>query len=258
MTDFDLNKACFIVTGGSGGLGTALFKVLSQTYPKARLVNVGRTALENEIGDRTEHWVVDLTTPEAVSVLESHLKRIDNQYFVVFIHNAAITRFENLESDKTESSKENIKKLYNLNLNAVIDADRIILPLIKNRGGKIVYILSTLALLPSPFQAHYGASKAALSQYALALSGEAENKESFYCVYPGTLESDFFIKNNVSRSAQNALSMTCTQAAGMIVRGIQKNRQVEIIGWKNKILVFVLRLLPLTWQRNLAVKSMRP
>ena len=72
-----------------------------------------------------------------------------------------------------ESSREQAKSLFDVNLFVVFRTTKAVLPTMRGQGsGRIVNISSVLGLIPAPFMALYSASKHALEGYSESLDHE--------------------------------------------------------------------------------------
>ena len=154
-----------IVTGASGGIGEATARALQAagyqvfgTYrrpPATRLAGV-------------EYLACDVTSDEAVQTAVGQVLakagRID-----LLINNAGVGLLAGAE----ESSVEQAKSLFDVNLFGVFRLTKAVLPTMRRqRAGRIVNISSVLGLIPAPFMALYAASKHALEGYSESLDHE--------------------------------------------------------------------------------------
>ncbi len=154
-----------IVTGASGGIGEATARALQAagyqvfgTYrrpPATRLAGV-------------EYLACDVISDEAVQTAVGQVLakagRID-----LLINNAGVGLLAGAE----ESSVEQAKSLFDVNLFGVFRLTRAVLPTMRRQGsGRIVNISSVLGLIPAPFMALYSASKHALEGYSESLDHE--------------------------------------------------------------------------------------
>src|SRR5438876_4942460 len=154
-----------IVTGASGGIGEATARALQAagyrvfgTYrrpPATRLAGV-------------EYLACDVTSDEAVqtAVGQALAKagRVD-----LLVNNAGVGLIAGAE----ESSLEQAKSLFDVNLFGVFRMTKAVLPTMRRQGsGRIVNISSVMGLIPAPFMALYAASKHALEGYSESLDHE--------------------------------------------------------------------------------------
>ena len=154
-----------IVTGASGGIGEASARALHAagyrvfgTYrrpPATRLPEI-------------EYLACDVTSDDsvktAVGQVVSASGRID-----LLVNNAGVGLIAGAE----ESSLEQAKSLFEVNLFGVIRMTQAVLPIMRRQGaGRIVNISSLMGLIPAPFMALYAASKHALEGYSESLDHE--------------------------------------------------------------------------------------
>jgi NAD(P)-dependent dehydrogenase (short-subunit alcohol dehydrogenase family) len=157
-----------IVTGASAGIGEATARALHAagyrvfgTYrrpPATRLPSV-------------EYLACDVTSDEsvkaAVGEVLSKTDRID-----LLVNNAGV----GLVGGAEESSLEQAKSLFDVNLFGVIRMTKAVLPTMRRHGsGRIVNISSVMGLIPAPFWALYAASKHALEGYSESLDHEVRS-----------------------------------------------------------------------------------
>ena len=154
-----------IVTGASGGIGEATARALQAagyrvfgTYrrpPATRLAGV-------------EYVACDVTGDEAVQTAVGQVLakagRVD-----LLVNNAGVGLIAGAE----ESSLEQAKSLFDVNLFGVFRTTKAVLPTMRQQGsGRIVNISSVMGLIPAPFMALYAASKHALEGYSESLDHE--------------------------------------------------------------------------------------
>ncbi len=157
-----------IVTGASGGIGEATAQALQAagyrvfgTYrrpPAKRLAGV-------------EYLACDVTSDEAVQTAVGQVLakagRVD-----LLINNAGVGLIAGAE----ESSVEQAKSLFDVNLFGVFRLTKAVLPTMRRQGsGRIVNISSVMGLIPAPFMALYAASKHALEGYSESLDHETRS-----------------------------------------------------------------------------------
>lgn len=92
-----------------------------------------------------------------------------------------------------DTPKENIEKIVNTNLTAVISLSGRIIPYLKKSGGgNIINISSVGGIIPLPFQACYSATKAGVEIFSRALSGEVKGDNiKVTAVLPGDTKTGF-------------------------------------------------------------------
>lgn len=152
-----------IITGCSSGIG----KELATLYLQERAVVFG-IGIDDFKLPNLVYIKCDLTDYERVDkIIEKITSSVP--YVDLLINNAGIGYSgpsENMTLDK-------IKHQFDVNLISQIYLTNALLPWIKkSRQGKISFTSSLAASFPLPYQTLYSASKAALSNYGLALANE--------------------------------------------------------------------------------------
>jgi NAD(P)-dependent dehydrogenase (short-subunit alcohol dehydrogenase family) len=154
-----------IVTGASGGIGEASARALLAAGHRV-FGTYRRPPATKSPG--IEYLVCDVTSDDSVhsavgQVLE-RAGRID-----LLVNNAGV----GLVAGAEESSLEQAKSLFDVNLFGVFRMTKAVLPTMRRQGaGRIVNISSVLGLIPAPFMALYAASKHALEGYSESMDHE--------------------------------------------------------------------------------------
>jgi NAD(P)-dependent dehydrogenase (short-subunit alcohol dehydrogenase family) len=154
-----------IVTGASGGIGEASARALHATGYRV-FGTYRRPPATRSPG--IEYLACDVTSDEsvhtAVAQVLAKAGRID-----LLVNNAGVGLIAGAE----ESSLEQAKSLFDVNLFGVFRMTKAVLPTMRRQGsGRIVNISSVMGLIPAPFMALYAASKHALEGYSESLDHE--------------------------------------------------------------------------------------
>jgi 3-oxoacyl-[acyl-carrier protein] reductase len=186
---FDLTGQAALVTGASGGLGSAIAKALSAQGARLALSGSNGAKLEafgKELGGDHVPMVCNLTNAEEVDQLVPRaveaLGKLD-----ILVNNAGITRDNLLMRMKDEEFAEVIR----INLEAAFRLMRAAAkPMMKARFGRIVSITSVVGVTGNPGQANYVASKAGLIGMSKAMAQEVASRGiTVNCVAPGFMTS---------------------------------------------------------------------
>jgi 3-oxoacyl-[acyl-carrier protein] reductase len=186
---FDLSGMTALVTGASGGLGSAIAKALSDQGARLALSGSNAAKLEafaSELGGDHVTLVCNLSNPEEVDQLVPRaveaLGKLD-----ILVNNAGITRDNLAMRMKDEEFSEVIK----VNLEAAFRLMRAAMkPMMKARFGRIVSITSVVGVTGNPGQANYVASKAGLIGMSKAFAQEVASRGiTVNCVAPGFMTS---------------------------------------------------------------------
>ena len=187
---FDLSGMTALVTGASGGLGSAIATALAGQG--ARLAVSGSNADKLEAFRGTlggEHVAVqcnlsdgaavDQLVPQAVEALGGKLD--------ILINNAGVTRDNLLMRMKDEEFDEVIR----INLEAAFRLMRAAAkPMMKARFGRIISITSVVGVTGNPGQANYVASKAGLIGMTKSVAQELASRGiTANAVAPGFMNS---------------------------------------------------------------------
>jgi short-subunit dehydrogenase len=159
------NRQVAIVTGASAGIGAATARALHAAG--YRVFGTYRKPPASRVAG-VEYLELDVTKDESVKSLVAQVLdqagRID-----LLVNNAGVGLIAGAE----ESSLEQAKSLFEVNLFGLIRVTKAVLPIMRRqRAGRIVNISSVMGLIPAPFMALYGASKHAVEGYSESLDHE--------------------------------------------------------------------------------------
>jgi short-subunit dehydrogenase len=154
-----------IVTGASGGIGEASARALAEAG--YRVFGTYRKAPQSKAAG-IEYLVCDVTSDASVEAAVGEVMakagRID-----LLVNNAGVGLLGGAE----ESSLDQAKSLFDVNLFGVMRTTKAVLPVMRRqRAGRIVNISSVMGLIPSPYLALYASSKHALEGYSVSLDHE--------------------------------------------------------------------------------------
>jgi 3-oxoacyl-[acyl-carrier protein] reductase len=187
---FDLKGMTALVTGASGGLGSAIARALAGQGARLAVSgsNVGK--LENfrsSLGgdhvalpcNLSDGAAVDQLVPQAVDALGGKLD--------ILVNNAGVTRDNLLMRMKDEEFEEVIR----INLEAAFRLMRAAArPMMKARFGRIISITSVVGVTGNTGQANYVASKAGLIGMTKAVAQELASRNiTVNAVAPGFMTS---------------------------------------------------------------------
>ncbi|MCW2391196.1 3-oxoacyl-[acyl-carrier-protein] reductase [Sphingobium sp. B11D3A] len=187
---FDLNEMTALVTGASGGIGSAVARALAAQGARLALSGSNVAKLEAfaaELGgdhvcvpcDLSDAASVDALVPAAIEALGGKLD--------ILINNAGVTR-DNLILRMKDEEWETVQKI---NLEAAFRLIRAAAkPMMKARTGRIISITSVVGVTGNPGQANYAASKAGLIGMSKSLAQELASRGiTVNCVAPGFIRS---------------------------------------------------------------------
>ena len=187
---FDLSGLTALVTGASGGLGSAIAKALAGQGARLAVSGSNVDKLESFRssfgGDHValpcnlaDGAAVDQLVPQAVEALGGKLD--------ILVNNAGVTRDNLLMRMKDDEFEEVIR----INLEAAFRLTRAAArPMMKARFGRIISITSVVGVTGNPGQANYVASKAGLIGMTKAVAQELASRNiTVNAVAPGFMAS---------------------------------------------------------------------
>jgi 3-oxoacyl-[acyl-carrier protein] reductase len=184
---FDLSEKTALVTGASGGIGTAIARVLHGQGARTALSGTRTDQLEKlaaELGDGRAFPVpCNLAVPAEVDGLIAKAEAVSGAPVDILVNNAGITR-DNLFMRMKDEDWEQVVAV---NLTAPFKLCRAVLRhMVRRRWGRIITVTSVVGSTGNPGQANYAAAKAGLVGMTKALAAEvAARNITVNCVAPG-------------------------------------------------------------------------
>ena len=161
---------------------------------------------------------------------------------ILLINNAGIGSYGIFSS--AEHGRE--AAMIAVNVAAVVDITERVMPLILARGGGIINVASTAAFQATPFAATYGATKAFLLNWSLALREELRPRGiPVVAVCPGPTRTPFFANAGLDGTQADGVFGS---DAGEVVRaafaGLARNIGIVVPGMRNKLIRVASALVP--------------
>ena len=194
---FGLTGKCALVTGASGGIGSAIAAALHGQGASVALSGTRKAKLEqvaNDLGGERCHILpCSLTDRDEVDQLPKRSEEAMGQLDIL-VNNAGITR-DNL---MIRLKDEDWDQLMETNLTAYFRLARASLRgMMKRRFGRIINIASVVGVTGNPGQCNYVASKAGMIGWSKAMAAEVASRGiTINCVAPGFIESAMTDKLN--------------------------------------------------------------
>ena len=183
-----------VVTGGSSGIGHELAKQFAQNGFDLLLAAEpeGLEAAAGEIralGAQVETVGVDLAQHEGVHQLIAKIQAAGRPLDAVAI-NAGV----GVGGDFRETDLHKEVNMIELNCVSTVHLAKHVVQDMAARGqGKILFTASVASIMPAPFEAVYGATKAFVFSFAEALRNELKDTGvSVTALLPGPTETNFF------------------------------------------------------------------
>ena len=187
---FDLTGMTALVTGASGGIGSAIAKALAAQGATLALSGSNEEKLKAfaaELGGDHKILVCNLSDPAAVDALVPQAVEALGGKLDILVNNAGITR-DNLILRMKDEEWSNV---ISVNLEAAFRLARAAAkPMMKARFGRIISITSVVGVTGNPGQANYAASKAGIIGMSKSLGQELASRGiTVNCVAPGFIRS---------------------------------------------------------------------
>lgn len=249
--------SAIIVTGGSSGIGKSFVQLCDRLNGGLVFCNLSRRHPGAIIQEkRLNHFACDVSRPAeiehaAAGVVEL-LAREAPAGRVLLINNSGFGSYGRFPEPNLGHQLE----MLDVNIRGLVHLTGLLLPLLKARGGAIINVASTAAFQPTPYMAAYGASKAFVLHWSLALNEELRGSGvRALAVCPGPTATNFFERAGVpAESVSQNLSQTCDEVVTASLEALAAGRAQVVSGWFNKILVGTSSKLPKPMAARLAEK----
>jgi uncharacterized protein len=246
-----------LVTGASSGIGLELVKCFAADGCRMVLLARNTAALETLAGElRQAHQVevlvmtADLSLPQTPALVFQEMQgrgvAVD-----VLVNNAGFGANGTFAGLPLQRQLEMIQ----VNVAALTALTGLFLPgMIKRRRGGVLNVGSVAGFLPGPGMAIYFATKAFVLSFSEALAEEvAGTGVTVTALCPGPTESNF---GNVARGLTShrvkTVKMTAQTVANYGYGAFRQGKLVAISGWRNRFLVFLIRITPRGLVRKMA------
>lgn len=232
-----------LVTGATSGIGLEIAKILASM--KYNLIIVGRRV------DRLEKLAKEIKQEYSIEVVSykcdlskisecRNLIEFTNEYkdISIVINSAGFGKvgYANYvdEMDDIDMINTNIISLHLLTKHFSKIMDK----------GNIVNISSIAGIAPVPYMATYGATKAYVFSYGMAVNYEMKklNKKVYITTAcPGPVDTEF---DDVAGSKFKWKSISAKKCAFDIIKAMKKNKKCTMVGIKTKLAYIGLRCSP--------------
>ncbi len=247
-----------LVTGASSGIGAAIARVLAARGAALVLVARRVDALERLAGElRQANGATvtvrraDLADENERAALGAELSGID-----ILVNNAGLGVY----GPFSDASWEQIRRMLEVNVVALAHLTHLVLPTMRQAGwGRILQVASTAAFQPVPSYAAYGATKAHILSFGIALNHELRGSGvSCTTLCPGVTDTEFFgVAGQTMNSFQRASIMDSDAVARVGVTAMLQRRPFVVAGRANALTALGGRITPPDLAARLAARVMR-
>lgn len=249
-----VNGKTIVVTGGGNGMGRELCLLLLKKGARVAAIDINEAALLETKklagGDesRFSTHVVNIIDRDMVAQLPV---AVSQKHGAVdgLINNAGI--IQSFVKINDLDIKE-IERVFNVNFWGTVNVTKTFLPFLLARPeAHIVNTSSMGGFLPVPGQSAYGASKAAVKLFTEGLRSELlSTNVHVTIVFPGAIATNISANSGVTINVERTgdtpkIKMTsASDAAEIIVDGMEKNKYRVLVGSDAKTMDFLSRLMP--------------
>ena len=239
-----------LITGASQGMGLEMARecaslgrnILLISLPKENLKVLSENISE-KFNVQTDFYEIDLTEAKSAEEIYKWVKK--KNYSIDFlINNAGFGGFGAFE----EYTLSYVEKMIDLNIKATTRMTHYFIPeLKKNSPSFILNNASMIANFPCPYKSVYAASKVYVKYFTEALRVELESFGiSVSLLQPGATPTNDVVKNQIQKGGFIArISVTeAHKVARKAVRNTLKGKPIIIPGWKNRMSLRFLKILP--------------
>jgi len=246
-----------ILTGGSSGIGKSFIKLVTTLRTDLLICNLSRRSpdmISEEL--KLRHVPCDFCQSSqiesGVEAVLSILNREVPEGRVLLINNSGYGSYGRF----LEADLGNELGIIDVNIRALVEVTGRLMPTLKARGGAIINIASTAAFQPTPSMATYGASKAFVLHWSLALREELRScGVHVLAVCPGPTATGFGARAGVkAESVPGGVGHTPDDVAKISLHALAARRSLVVCGWKNRFVAMFAALLPKPWAAALAAK----
>ncbi|UZJ25271.1 SDR family oxidoreductase [Rhodococcus antarcticus] len=261
-----------VVTGAGSGIGRALAVDLAGRGARLALSDVDPTGLAETVRQaealgaevRTDH--LDVGEREAVF---AYAEAVQEQFAAVNIvfNNAGIS----FSGEVEVSEFKDMERIMDVDYWGVVNGTKAFLPhLIASGDGHVVNTSSLFGLLAMPSQSAYNAAKFAVRGFTESLRQEMlidGRPVKVSCVHPGGIKTNIVRNGTAAAGTDNAAvaalfdaklaRTTATEAARVILRGVEKGHARILVGADAKVLDVLVRITGSGYQRVITAVAPR-
>ncbi|MAJ99606.1 MAG: 3-oxoacyl-[acyl-carrier-protein] reductase [Thalassobaculaceae bacterium] len=200
---FNLDGKTALITGATGGIGSAIARALHSQGAEVILSGTRQGSLDelaHELSDRAHPIAADLSDKSSIDSLIKQISDISTDGVDIVINNAGIVRDNLLVRMKDEEWNQ----VLDINLFAGYKLTQgLMRGMMKRRWGRIIGISSVVGTTGNPGQANYAAAKAGMIGFSKALAQEVATRGiTVNVIAPGMIQTAMTDDLNEDQSAR--------------------------------------------------------
>lgn len=247
-----MNKLA-VITGATSGIGAEFARQLAASHQRiwligrrqAELNKVAENLRQNKLSQISVK-IMDLSDPAIIEELAQSLQT--EAALETLINNAGYAEdgaYQDVDWIKHEA-------LLNVHVQATLRLSHVALNIMKvKERGTIINVCSVASYIPTPLSTLYGASKALIRSFSEALAIENNsNNIKIQALCPGFTITDFHEKLGLDpdkfyKKQGMIRSWSSEYVVTQSLKDLDNGKVVSIPGWNYKIIVLLLRRLPI-------------
>lgn len=183
---FDLTGRVALITGATGGIGGAIAKKMKEAGAKVVVTGRNIAKLDAEFGSEYIKIPADVSSDTGAADLVAKAIEAAGKIDIV-VNNAGITK----DTLLMRMTDEQFDDVINTNLRSTFKICRAcIMPMMKNRYGRIINMASIIGVIGGPGQANYAASKGGMIAMTKSIAAEVASRGiTANCIAPGFIKT---------------------------------------------------------------------
>jgi short-subunit dehydrogenase len=248
------SRPAALVTGASSGIGEIFARRLSEKGYHIILVARRRDRLEKLAAElpSAEVLVADLTLGSDLHNIEH---RIATEPRLEFLVNNAGFGLPGVYFGADGSAQDKMHRLHILALGRLTHAA--LRGMVARARGNIINVSSVAGFLQTPFSVSYNATKAWLNSFTTGLCLELKSIGSpvrVQALCPGFTRTEFHQTAGIDGGTiPKSLWMSAEEVVDASLRGLARNRLIVVPGWRYRLFLAAMRILPQSFKHFLAV-----
>jgi len=240
-----------VVTGGSSGIGKCFITSIQEDNPAVRICNLSR---RDPAIPKVDNMVCDLANvTERMRVFARLRGWVEERAEVgklLLINNSGFGLYGAFPEPKMTEQSEMIA----VNIAAMVELTAVLLPALRSRGGAVINVASTSAFQPTPYFATYGATKAFVLHWSVALQHELrEDGVHVQALCPGPTRTAFRHRAGFDRPVvADRWSQQPREVVSLSLGALARRKPIVVTGTLNRLAASLVGLLPRPWAANLA------
>jgi short-subunit dehydrogenase len=244
-----------LVTGASSGIGEVFARRLSEKGYHLVLVARRRERLEKLAAElpSAEAFPADLTLDSDLLKIEHY---IAGEQKLEFLVNNAGFGVPGVYHCADVEVQDKMHRLHILAIGRLTHAA--LRGMVGRSKGNIINVSSVAGFLQAPFSVGYNASKAWINSFTTGLYLELKSIRSpvrIQALCPGFTRTEFQDTAGVDRGAiPKSLWMSAEVVVDTSLRNLERNRLIVVPGWRYRLFLAGIGILPQSCRRFLAIK----